>query len=83
MYLAPSKSLKDLRNAFLDSGQVDGQELFFQFLRGDTPGEVIPIDTEEETELSSLAHRTVHIEAISKGEQWKIKREKLEEMGER
>ena len=71
VYLAPTKTLKDLRNAFLDSGQVDKKELFFQFLRGDTPGDLIPIDTEEEIELSSLeptTNRTMHIEAISKGE---------------
>ena len=69
VYLEPEKTLKDLRNAFIDSKQLNKQNLYFQFLRGDSPGDVIAIDTEEETELSSLgARRTVYIEAISKGE---------------
>lgn len=78
VYLESTKTLKDLRNAFIDSGQLSNQDPFFQFLQEDTMGEVIPIDTEEETSLSSLSktqqeNRTIYIEAISKGIELKSK----------
>lgn len=70
VYLAPDASLKDLRNQFLESGQLEEQDgTHFQFLRSDVPGDRIEVDTEDETLLcqiedSLVQKRTMYIESI-------------------
>lgn len=73
VYLPEDASLKDLRNAFIDSRQLDSSDgAAFQFLHADVPGEAFLIDVEEDTLLSqihdSLADKqTVYIETINLG----------------
>ena len=73
VYMDRNASLKDLRNAFVDSKQLDDSNVYFQFLHSDTSGDYIAIDNEEETLLSSLepnlqTPRTVYIESIKNSE---------------
>ncbi len=77
VYLAQDASLKDLRNQFLDSEQLEKKNgLHFQFLNSDVPGDRIELDTEDEVLLCQiedrlLQRRTMFIEYIDSGE-WKI-----------
>ena len=73
VYLSESASLKDLRNAFIDSKQLDSKDHAFQFLCSDVPGDAFLIETENETLLHQIEHslldkRTVYIEVINPGE---------------
>ena len=75
MYPNPDASLKDLRNLFIDSGQLEGkgEEHHFQFLKSDVPGDRIELDTEDEVLLSQiednlLQRRTMYIEFIDQCE---------------
>ena len=67
VYLEDSSTLKDLRNTFIDSGQLEAESQFFKFLYSDLPGDYVEIDSEEGKTLSSLASRTVYIEAVDSG----------------
>ena len=72
MYMGDTATLKDLRNQFIDSGQVDKENLFFQFLRSDMLGDYIPIDEEEETKLTNLhpylvQPQTLYVERLEGG----------------
>ena len=67
VYLHPDATLKDLRNAFIDSNQLDAEDRMFCFLNSDVPGDYIVIDTEDEVMLSQIEHnlvqpRTLYIE---------------------
>lgn len=67
VYLGSDATLKDLRNQFLDTAQLEPQKLHFHFLKSDVPGDKIEIDTEDEVYLSQLEgtliqHRTLYIE---------------------
>jgi hypothetical protein len=69
VYLNPDATLKDLRNSFLDSGQLEGKNRFFEFLMSDVPGDTIAIETEPETYLSKLESdfaepRTIHFQLM-------------------
>ena len=71
VYLEETATLKELRNEFIDSDQLEEENLFFQFLQSDTPGDFIPIDNEEDTKLTSVNtvyKRTIYIERIDKGQ---------------
>ena len=70
VYLEPTSSLKDLRNNFINTNQLEMNEAHFQFLYSDTPGDTIPIDNEEEIQLERFSERerTIYIQAIDKGE---------------
>ena len=74
VYLVPDASLKDLRNKFVDSEQLEKESgLHFQFLNSDVPGDRIEVDTEDETLLCQiedrlLQRRTMYIEHIDPGE---------------
>ena len=72
VYLGLDATLKDLRNDFIESEQLDSAEQTFQFLNSDVPGDFIPIDTEDEVMLTQIEHnlvqnRTLYIEAIDPG----------------
>lgn len=73
VYLSAEASLKDLRNEFVDSDQLeDSDGLHFQFLRSDVPGDRIELDTEDEVLLcqiedSLVQKRTLYIECIDPG----------------
>ena len=72
VYLHPDATLKDLRNAFIDSNQLDAEDCMFCFLNSDVPGDYIVIDTEEEVMLSQIEHnlvqpRTLYIECRDPG----------------
>ena len=73
VYLPEDGSLKDLRNAFIDSNQMDSSGSHaFQFLHADVPGDAFLIDVEEDTLLSQICNsltdkRTVYIETINPG----------------
>ena len=73
MYLPLDATLKDLRNKFVESEQLDQKDgLHFQFLLSDVPGDRIELDTEDEVllcqiESSLLQKRTLFIEAIDPG----------------
>ena len=72
IYLTSDSALKHLRNAFIDSEQLDSNDRYFQFLKSDVPGDYIEIDTEDEIllvqiETSLLQHRTLYIESIDSG----------------
>lgn len=70
VYLEETATLKELRNEFIDSNQLEEENIFFQFLQSDTPGDFIPIDNEEDTKLTSVNtvyKRTIYIECIDKG----------------
>jgi len=56
IYLGKDATLKDLRNQFVDSKQLQEERngMHFQFLRSDVPGDRIEIDTEDETLLSQI-----------------------------
>lgn len=71
VYLESTATLKELRNVFVDSKQLEKGSLYFQFLLSDTPGDLIPIDDEEEMTLKRFEdqERTVYIQLISKSEQ--------------
>ncbi len=70
IYLDKNATLKELRNGFIDSCQLDEGNMFFQFLNSDLPGDSIPIDNEEEIFLSKLEPnllipKTMYIEPVS------------------
>ena len=72
VYLHPDATLKDLRNAFIDSNQLDAEDRMFCFLNSDVPGDYIVIDTEDEVMLSQIEHnlvqpRTLYIECRGPG----------------
>ena len=69
IYLDNNATLKDLRNGFIDSFQLDAGNRFFQFLNSDLPGDSIPIDNEEEIlllklEPNLLTPKTIYIEPV-------------------
>ena len=69
IYLDTNATLKDLRNGFIDSAQIDSHNRFFQFLNSDMPDDCIPIDNEEDTLLSRLepnliSPKTMYIETV-------------------
>ncbi len=69
IFLDTNGTLKDLRNGFIDSSQIDSDYRFFQFLNSDMPGDYIPIDNEEDTLLSRLepnliSPKTMYIETV-------------------
>ena len=73
VYLDRDATLKDLRNSFIASEQLDSPDHIFQFLSSDVPGDFILIDTEDEIALAQIEHnlvqnRTLYIEAIDPGE---------------
>lgn len=73
IYLNSDATLKDLRNGFIDSGQLDKDDVYFKFLNSDIPGDYILIDDEEETLLTKLEPnllfpRSVFIELVDKSE---------------
>lgn len=72
VYLDSTATLKDLRNSFLDSNQLDSNDRLFQFLQSDIPGDYVDIDTEDEVALTQIQDRlvqtrTLYIEALEKG----------------
>lgn len=73
VYLPADATLKDLRNKFVDSEQLDCKDgLYFQFLLSDVPGDRIELDTEDEVLLCQiegglLQRRTLYIENIDPG----------------
>lgn len=73
MYLSGEACLKELRNAFVDSDQLEESDgLHFQFLQSDVPGDRIELDTEDEVLLcqiedSLVQRRTLYIECIDPG----------------
>ena len=72
IYLSTNATLKDLRNAFIDSRQIEPEERMFQFLNSDVLGDSITIDTEDEVLLEQIEHRlvqhrTVYIETLAPG----------------
>ena len=72
IYLHPDATLKDLRNAFIDSNQLDAEDRMFCFLNSDVPRDYIVIDTEDEVMLSQIEHnlvqpRTLYIECRDPG----------------
>ena len=72
VYLAPDATLKDLRNGFIELEKLDHNDRCFQLLKSDVPGDIIEIDTEDETLLSQIEHRlvqerTMYIENIDPG----------------
>lgn len=75
IYLTADASLKDLRNQFINSEQLEeGDGLHFQFLKSDVPGDRIELDTEDEVllcqiEESLLQKRTMYIETIDPGKE--------------
>uniref|UniRef100_A0A1X7V0T6 MYND-type domain-containing protein n=1 Tax=Amphimedon queenslandica TaxID=400682 RepID=A0A1X7V0T6_AMPQE len=68
VYLEPTSTLKDLRNNFIDSNQLETSDVYFQFLNSDTPGDLVQIDNEEEIKLERFEERekTLYIQAIDK-----------------
>jgi hypothetical protein len=74
MYLPSGATLKDLRNMFVESEQLDKKNgLHFQFLLSDVPGDKIELDTEDEVLLSQIESRlvqkrTLYIETIDPSE---------------
>ena len=73
VYLKPDSTLKELRNSFIDSIQLDSNDCTFRFLRSDVPGDFIDIDTEDKTLLSQIQHSlvlpaTLYIESIVPGD---------------
>lgn len=74
VYLPLDATLKDLRNKFVESGQLDQKDgIHFQFLLSDVPGDRIELDTEDDVllcqiESSLLQKRTLFIEAIDPSE---------------
>ena len=72
VYLTPDATLKDLRNGFIELEKLEGDDRYFQLLKSDVPGDLIEIDTEDETLLSQIEHslvqpRTMYIENIDPG----------------
>ena len=73
VYLNNDATLRDLRNQFVDSDQLDQNEiLHFQFLNSDVPGDNIDIEIEDEILLSQIERnliqrRTLYIEKIDAG----------------
>ena len=73
IYLDSNATLKDLRNGFINSDQIDHKNRFFQFLNSDMPGDSIPIDNEEDVLLSKLesnllSPKTIYIEPVNSSE---------------
>ena len=69
IYLTPDATLKDLRNQFVDSKQMEQNAPYFQFLRSDVPGDRFDIETEDDILLSQIQDsliqkRTLYIENI-------------------
>lgn len=48
----------------LRSGQLEGNSCFFQFLKSNTPGDMIEIETEDETYLTDLKSEVVDSHTI-------------------
>lgn len=72
VYLLPDATLKDLRNGFIEIEKLENGDRYFQLLKSDVPGDLIDIDTEDETLLSQIEHtlvqqRTMYIENIDPG----------------
>ena len=72
VYLRADATLKDLRNGFVDSNQLDAKDRIFQFLKSDVPGDYIEIDTEDEVMLAQIEHNlvqpnTIYIESLEQG----------------
>ena len=70
VYLDVNAVLKDLRNGFIDSKQLEPDNLLFQFLNSDMPGDYIPIDSEEDTLLAKiepnlLTPKTLYMESVN------------------
>ena len=73
VYLEWTNTLADLRRAFIDTHQLDKEELTFCFLWSDVIGEHIDIAAESSLQLSKLGraatrNRTVYIERVDPGE---------------
>lgn len=68
IYLEPTATLKELRNDFIDSNQLEGDHLYFQFLLSDTPGDIVIIDDEEELQLKRFEaqERTVYTQSVDR-----------------
>jgi hypothetical protein len=74
VYLDKSASLKDLRNCFIESKQLESNLLYFQFLHSDTPGDLVSIDDEEEMKVSNLPsnEQTIYIQSIDESKYYII-----------
>lgn len=73
IYLDSDATLKDLRNGFIDSSQLDPDDIYFKFLNSDIPGDYISVDDEEEMILAKLEPnlifpRSLFIELVDKSE---------------
>ncbi len=75
VYLFEDASLRELRNAFVETKQLDNQKgTHFQFLRSDVEGDKIEIETEDDILLNQIEHsltsrRTMFIEMVDSGKQ--------------
>jgi len=72
VYLDVDATMKDLRNGFIESNQLDAKDRIFQFLKSDVPGDYIEIDTEDEVMLAQIEHnlvqpKTFYIESLDPG----------------
>ena len=73
VYMDWENTLYDLRNAFIDTRQIESEEAAFCFLWTDVPGEHIDVASESSTRLHTLSRstvtsRTVYIERVDPGE---------------
>lgn len=72
VYIRWEDTLKDLRNAFIETKQIEHDEASFCFLWTDIPGEQIDITSEGTQEMRRLSRsiiksRIVHIERVDPG----------------
>ena len=69
VYMTWEDTLCDLRNAFIETNQLDPEDLLFLFLQSDVLGEYIEIDSENALCLGRLNYpviesRTLYIESV-------------------
>lgn len=72
VYMAWEDTLGDLRNAFIETNQLDPEDLHFLFLQSDVLGEYIEVESERTVCLGRLDHfvtesRTLFIESVDPG----------------
>lgn len=72
VYLGLEETLCDLRDAFIETDQLDQEDLYFLFLQSDVLGEYIEVESEKNVCLGGLDHavlesRTIYIEPIDSG----------------
>ena len=70
--MAWEDTLGDLRNAFIETNQLDPEDLHFLFLQSDVLGEYIEVESERTVCLGRLDHfvtesRTLFIESVDPG----------------